>query len=72
MGVNFIKNSKFWLFLNVGKNKITVGNNNEYNIITLKTQILQFWQFKEKYLMKLSKIYLTSIQLTIVMTTGLL
>ena len=41
MEVNFIKNSKIWLFQKVGKNQITVGNNNEYNIITLNTQILQ-------------------------------
>ena len=72
-GVNFIKNSKFWLYQKVGKNQITVENNNEYNIITLNTQILQLWHVKEKYyLMKLSKIYLTSIQLTIVMINGLL
>ena len=73
MGVNFIKNSKFRLFQKVGKNQITVVNNNEYNILTLNTQILQLWHVKEKYfLMKLSKIYLTGIKLTIVMTNGLL
>ena len=33
MGVNFIKNSKFWLYQKVGKNHITVENNKAYNII---------------------------------------
>ena len=42
MGVNIIKYSKFWLFKKVGKNQITVENNNEqYNIIMLNTKILQ-------------------------------
>ena len=55
--------SKSW------KNQITAGNKNKYNIITLKTQILQVLHVKEKYyLMKLGKIHLTSIKLTIVMT----
>ena len=40
MGENFIQNCKFWLFKNVGRNQTTVGNNNEYNIITLTTQVL--------------------------------
>ena len=62
MGLNFIKNSKFWLFQKVGKNQITVENNNEYNINTLNKQILQLLHVKEKYyFFKSIKIYLTSI-----------
>ena len=73
MGVNFIKKQQILVISKSWKNQITVENNNEYNIITLNTQILQLWHVKEKYyLMKLSKIYLTSIQLTIVMINGLL
>ena len=71
MGVSFIKNGKFWLFKKVEKSQITVGNNNEYNIILLNAQILKLWHVKKYYLMKSSKIYLTSIQLTIVMTTDI-
>ena len=46
---------------------------NDYNIITLDTQILQLWHVKEKYyFMLLSNTYLISKYLTIVMTNGLL
>ena len=41
---------------------IIMNNYNEYNIFTLNTQILQSERVNEKYyLMKSSKIYLTSL-----------
>ena len=65
--------ANFGYFQKIEKNQITVRNNNEFNIITLNTQILLVWHVKEKYyLMKSSKIYLASLQLTIFMTNELL
>ena len=41
MGVNSKEIPNFGYFKKLEKNQITVGNNNEYNIIARNTQILQ-------------------------------
>ena len=71
MGVDFIQRQLSLVVSKSWKNQIAVENNNKYNIITLNTTNSKIWHVKENYkIIKLSKIYLTSIQSTIVMNNG--